>query len=153
MSRKSIILILTGAFVLSFALEVQNFIRVRNTPASMACVSNLRIIQGAKEQWGLENHKTTNDAPTLEDIGPYMGRGAAGEIPVCPQGGIYTPGRLGQPPTCSIGGPQHSLDYDYSKENLYSMVVRSFCLLSFVGLLVVLFLPKKTKDQGGGATA
>ncbi len=99
------ILVLAGTFAISFALEVvQNFIRARNTPASNACVNNLRIIQGATEQWGLENHKSTNDAPTLQDIQRYVGRGVAGEIPVCPQGGIYTPGRLGQPPTCSIGG-------------------------------------------------
>jgi hypothetical protein len=147
------LLIMVGAFALSFSLEVWNFIQIRNTPASHACVSNLRIIQGATEQWALENHKTSNDAPTVEDIRPYMGRGGAGEIPVCPQGGIYTPGRLGQPPTCSIGGPQHSLNYDYSKENMYSTLVLSLFWLSFIGLLVALFLPKKMNVHDRGATA
>jgi hypothetical protein len=148
MSRKSIILILTGFLVLSsIALIVPYFtFDCYMAGSSNACVSNLRTIQGAKEQWGLENHKTTNDSPTWDDIRPYMGRGAAGEIPICPHGGIYTPARFGQPPTCSIGGPTLSLDYDYWRENLYFMVVRTLFLLSF-GLLVVLCLLKKTSGQ------
>ena len=110
MSKKPKFLVVTlllAALVL--AIVVPNFIRARNTKASNACVNNLRIIQGAKEQWALENHKTTNDTPTLEDLRPYMGRGVAGEIPVCPDGGIYRPGRVGEPPKCSIGGDGHVL--------------------------------------------
>jgi hypothetical protein len=112
MSKKLKILVATlVAAVLFLAIVVPNFIRARNTKASNACVSNLRIIQSAKEQWALEQHKTTNDAPTLQDIQPYMGRGAAGEIPVCPDGGTYTPGRVGEPPRCSIGGGGHVLPW------------------------------------------
>jgi competence protein ComGC len=110
MSKNAKILIPTlVAAALLLAIAVPNFIRARNTKASNACVNNLRIIQGAKEQWALEHHKTTNDTPTLEDLKPYMGRGEEGEIPVCPDGGIYSPGRVGEPPKCSIGGLGHSL--------------------------------------------
>ena len=35
------------------------------------CVGHLRMIAGAKEQWGLQ-HQATN-APTLADLLPYMG--------------------------------------------------------------------------------
>ncbi len=156
MSRKLLILFLTGAFVLSFsALVVPNFVRARHTTASNACVNNLRQIDGAKQQWALENGKTTNDVPSRDDIGPYTGRGLHGDLSGlrCHKGGTYTIGRVGDPPTCSIGGPDHSLGYDYSKENKYSVVVGTICLLSFLGLLVVLFVPKKLKNHDHGAAA
>ncbi len=66
-----------------------------------ACINNLRFIDGATEQWALENRKGTNDAPTWEDLRVYLSHG---QIPTCPQGGTYTLGRLGKPPTCSYPG-------------------------------------------------
>jgi len=38
-------------------IAIPNFIRARNTPARNACVNNLRQINGAKQQWALENQK------------------------------------------------------------------------------------------------
>lgn len=67
-----------------------------------ACISRLRMIDGAKLQWGLDHQKTTNDIPTWDDIRFYIGRGGA--IPHCPAGGTYTVGRLEQPATCSYPG-------------------------------------------------
>jgi len=156
MSRKILILILTSALVLSFsALVVPNFVRARNTTASNACVNSLRQLDGAKQQWALENSMTTNDVPSWDDIRPYIGRGPQEDLSRlrCQKGGTYTIGRVGDPPTYSIGGPDHSLGYDYSKESKHSMVVGWTCLLSFLGLLVVLFLPKKMKNHNHGAAA
>jgi RNA polymerase sigma factor (sigma-70 family) len=72
-----------------------------------ACINNLRLIDSAKQQWALEHNKTGEDTPTWDDIKPYLGRGANGEIPVCPDGGVYTIGKVGEKPTCSI--PSHVL--------------------------------------------
>ena len=69
------------------------------------CVENLYQIQLAKELWMSDNNKTLNDTPTWDDIKAYVG----GNILVCPNGGIYTIGRVDQLPTCSIGGWRHSL--------------------------------------------
>jgi RNA polymerase sigma factor (sigma-70 family) len=69
-----------------------------------ACINNLRMIDSAKQQWALEFHKTANDTPTMDDIKPYLGRGPEGEIPVCPDGGVYIIGKVGEKPTCSIPG-------------------------------------------------
>ena len=82
---------------------------INQTKAENSCVNNLRLIDMDKGAWGLENHKTTNDAPTMEDLRPWIGMGSTDRLPTCPDGGIYTSGRLGQPPTCSVGGPFHSL--------------------------------------------
>jgi hypothetical protein len=70
--------------------------------AANACINNLRQIDGAKEQWALENH-ITNRPVSTSDIQPYMGRGSAGTFPICPAGGQYIIGKLGEDPRCTIG--------------------------------------------------
>jgi hypothetical protein len=97
---KKLVFAVTVVFVAVVAIAVlPAFIRARTTPAMNACVNNLRQLDGAKRQWELENRKTTNDVPTLEDLRPYLLRTL-----VCPQGGIYRPGRVGELPRCSVGG-------------------------------------------------
>jgi hypothetical protein len=66
-----------------------------------ACINNLRIIYAAKQEWALEKSKTDNDTPTEQDLLPYL---KGGVFPVCPSGGVYTIGEVGQLPTCSISG-------------------------------------------------
>jgi hypothetical protein len=82
------------------AAAVQRIVaQQRNT-----CIANLRLIYAAKQAWALEKNKTDADTPAEEDLLPYI-RG--GVFPVCPSGGVYTIGPVGQPPTCSI--PGHAL--------------------------------------------
>lgn len=87
-------------FIVAFAvIAIPNFIAARMTPSQNSCVNNLRQLDGAKIQWALENHKTTNDIPTFADVAPYM------KLPLlCPQGGTYTVGRVDESPKCSFGG-------------------------------------------------
>jgi hypothetical protein len=66
-----------------------------------ACINNLRLIDAAKQQWALEYKKQNTDTPALEDLRPYIGRGPNGELPTCPDGGVYTIGTVGEKPTCS----------------------------------------------------
>jgi len=92
-------------------LVLPTFIRARNTSASNACVNNLCGIEGAKETWALENHKTTNDVVSWNDIRPYLRHPKALQ---CPDGGTYFPGRVGESPGCSlalalVGGRSHEL--------------------------------------------
>ena len=104
MLKNPIILLVALCAVVVAAFAIPAFIRARNTPASNACVSNLRNLDGATQQWALDNRKTTNDIPSWTDVRPYMS-----ETLVCPQGGTYSLGRLDSPPGCSIGGPGHTL--------------------------------------------
>ncbi len=71
------------------------------------------MIDGAKQQWALEKNASTNAVPTFKDIRPYLGQGRMFEGDLawfhCPAGGTYTIGQLGMPPTCSFGGPGHTL--------------------------------------------
>jgi len=73
------------------------------TATKNACINNLRQIDGAKEQWALETHHNTGGAVTFSNIVHYIKNG----MPVCPKGGTYTIGRIGENPTCSV--PGHSL--------------------------------------------
>jgi len=60
-------------------------------------ISNLRVLDAAKQQWAFEQRKSATDVPTMRDVQPYLGRGAGGEVP----GGkdeTYTLGAVGQPP-------------------------------------------------------
>ena len=72
--------------------------------AVAACINNLRQIDGAMQQWALENGKTANAIPSLQDITPYLMNRV---LPACPAGGRYTLNSLSAGPTCSI--PGHAL--------------------------------------------
>ena len=66
-----------------------------------ACINNLRQIDGAKQQWALENRKVDTAIPTVTKVSVYMKDSA---FPVCPSGGAYTIGPVSADPTCSIPG-------------------------------------------------
>jgi hypothetical protein len=52
--------------------------------AQFACINNLRQLDGAKQQWALENKAAASAAPALTDTQPYLGRGTGGTSPTCP---------------------------------------------------------------------
>ena len=81
--------------------ENQQFQQLQVNAAANPCINNLRIIEGAKDQWALENKKGTGDVVGAQDLQPYLKNNA---LPVCPQGGVYTLNAVGAPPTCSIPG-------------------------------------------------
>jgi hypothetical protein len=37
-----------------------------------AIANNLRILEGAKEQWALEHHQTSGALPTVTDLAQYL---------------------------------------------------------------------------------
>jgi hypothetical protein len=66
-----------------------------------ACINNLRLIDGAKQQWALEKQKVAGALLTAADLAPYLKSNAA---PVCPAGGVYTLNPVGVMPICNIPG-------------------------------------------------
>jgi hypothetical protein len=96
--------IAAGTAGLLAAVAVPNFVRARTVSQENACINNLRLIDSAKQQWALEHNKKNSDVPTEADIRPYMGRTAEGEMPKCPEGGVYIIGAVGEKPRCSIPG-------------------------------------------------
>jgi len=81
-------------------IAVPNYIKAHTLRSQPACVSNLRQIDGAKEQWALENRKKPGDPVVDDEVNAYL---KGSQRPVCPQGGVYSYNVVGVNPTCSRG--------------------------------------------------
>jgi hypothetical protein len=68
------------------------------------CINNLRLIDGAKQQWALEKQKPAGALLTAADLAPYL---KTNTLPTCPAGGVYTLNPVGFSPLCNI--PGHAL--------------------------------------------
>jgi prepilin-type N-terminal cleavage/methylation domain-containing protein len=105
------IMIVVAIIGLLAAIAIPNFIRARTKSQQNACINNLRQLDGAVQQWALENKKASSDSPTANgsDIQPYLGRGAAGSLPSCPAGSStnftenYTLATVADAPICHVG--------------------------------------------------
>ena len=98
------------------AIAVPNFVKARETSRTKTCISNLKQIDAAKEQWAMDMQKTTGDLPSVANVttevvnvsGQYMKK-----WPTCPSGGTYDAGIgvIGTDPACSLVGtfPAHVL--------------------------------------------
>ena len=69
------IMIVVAIIGLLAAIAIPNFVNARTTSQANACINNLRQIDGAKQEWALEekpnghaSHPTSR--PTLSRIGP-----------------------------------------------------------------------------------
>lgn len=85
------------------AIAAPNFVKARGTAQQNTCISNLRVIDNAKQQWALENNKPENATPLTRDLTAYF---PGNQMPTCPKGGRYTVGKLSVPPKCSQPGHQ-----------------------------------------------
>ena len=83
------------------AIAVPNFIRARESSRAKSCVSNLKQIDSAKEQWAMDNKKTSADSPVDADL--YGTTKYVKQTPSCPASGTYTINAVGTAPTCSVG--------------------------------------------------
>jgi prepilin-type N-terminal cleavage/methylation domain-containing protein len=82
------------------AIAVPNFIRARESSRTSTCVSNLKQMDSAKEQYAMEARLAAGAGIAIGDIVPDYIKAA----PACPSGGTYTVGNVGANPTCSNGG-------------------------------------------------
>jgi hypothetical protein len=106
MRKTKIVIAVSAIACILVVLAIPNFLPVHRAEFNF-CINNLRLIDSAKKQWALENHKTNGNV-TWEDLRPYIGVGPELQMPKCPDGGVYIVGKLGEPPKCSIGGPDHT---------------------------------------------
>jgi RNA polymerase sigma factor (sigma-70 family) len=89
------------------SLNVVGVIRDEDKRVKM-CLANLVQLDSAKQQWALEQRKQASDTPTINDLLPYFGGRSDGLfMPICPDGGTYTIGTVGEKPTCT--NPKHVL--------------------------------------------
>jgi prepilin-type N-terminal cleavage/methylation domain-containing protein len=101
------IMIVVAIIGLLAAIAIPNFIKARTTAQTNACINNLRQIDGAIQQWALEQKKSGTAAVTSTSLVPYLGRGSAGQWPICPASGTYKVTDVQSKPTCTV--PNHLL--------------------------------------------
>jgi hypothetical protein len=68
--------------------------------AAQLCSNNLLRIDGAKEQWALQNKAKAGAPVTLENIMPYLGGTPTCNVP----SGKYIVGKVGEEPKCTVHG-------------------------------------------------
>jgi prepilin-type N-terminal cleavage/methylation domain-containing protein len=101
------IMIVVAIIGLLAAIAIPNFVKARTTSQANACINNLRQIDGAKQQWALENKASGSVTPADTDIQPYLGRGG-GSVPSCPASSDtnfannYSINDLSNAPTCLV---------------------------------------------------
>ena len=94
------IMIVVAIIGLLAAIAIPSFVRARTTSQTNACINNLRQMDGAKDQWAIENNKVDGDAVGTADISPYI----KGGMPACPAAGSYAVTFVSADPTCTIAG-------------------------------------------------
>ena len=104
------IMIVVAIIGLLAAIAIPNFVRARATAQLNACMNNLRVIDGAENQYALENgQKTGATAPTTTQLLQYVGHNTT-TFPHCPLGTtVYTIGVIGTAPICPyFDGTNHN---------------------------------------------
>src|SRR5207237_8120366 len=98
------IMIVVAIIGLLAAIAIPNFVKARTSAQNNACINNLRQIDGAIEQWALEQKQkqgatiTTTGSPSILD---YL-KGAV--LPTCPaDNSAYNVTTVGANPTCPNG--------------------------------------------------
>jgi len=107
------IMIVVAIIGLLAAIAIPNFIKARETARKNTCINNLRLIDGAIQQFALENSKNSTDSVNATSLTVYLGRGGTGTIDTtgglnkgtfCPSGGKYDATyQVNTKPNCSKG--------------------------------------------------
>ena len=97
------IMIVVAIIGLLAAIAIPNFVRARTTSQQNACINNLRQLDGAVQQYALENRLGSGSSYSLSVLQPYIKLTSAGALPTCPANGTYTAGAtVTNPPTCNL---------------------------------------------------
>jgi prepilin-type N-terminal cleavage/methylation domain-containing protein len=109
------IMIVVAIIGLLASIAIPNFVHCRREAQMNTCISNLRCIDSAKQEWAFERCMQDTDTPLASDHQPYLGRTTAGELPACPVDGAqsfatsYAPQSVGVRPVCLIIPSTHVL--------------------------------------------
>ena len=108
------IMIVVAIIGLLAAIAIPNFVRARTQSQKNACINNLRQIDGAVQQWALENKQAPSAGVNTTDVLPYLKSAV-----ICPAGGTsfgnsYTVTTVAAKPTCQKDGTNHVLPLDTS---------------------------------------
>jgi prepilin-type N-terminal cleavage/methylation domain-containing protein len=108
------IMVVVAIIGLLAAIAIPNFIKARATAQANVCISDLRQIDAAINEWALETGKSTGASiPGISTVSVYIRLNSASSIPSCPAGGTYSVTSVGSVPqvVCSLSTltPPHAL--------------------------------------------
>jgi prepilin-type N-terminal cleavage/methylation domain-containing protein len=108
------IMIVVAIIGLLAAIAIPNFVRARTQSQKNACINNLRQIDGAVQQWALENKQIASATVGSGDVLPYLKSAT-----ICPSGGTtfadsYTLATAADKPSCKQVSSTHVLPIDTS---------------------------------------
>ena len=95
------IMIVVAIIALLAVIAIPSFASARVRAQRTACINNLRQIDGAKDQWALDNNQPPTATPDMGDL-VGVADGYIKSTPECPAGGDYTVGALAANPTCTV---------------------------------------------------
>ena len=95
------IMIVVAIIGLLAAIAIPSFIKARTNSQTNSCKENLRQIEGAKEQWAMDNGIAQATAINTTGVGSYL---KSSRFPSCPANGTYTYGAIGTDAACTITG-------------------------------------------------
>jgi len=106
------IMIVVAIIGLLAAIAIPNFVRARTQSQKNACINNLRQIDGATQQWALENKVGASATVAFSNISVYLKNSV-----ICPDGGTafsdsYTLNGVTAKPTCKKDSVNHVLPPD-----------------------------------------
>src|SRR5665811_783085 len=104
------IMIVVAIIGLLASIAIPNFVKARTTAQMNACISNLRQIDGAIQQWALDTKQGDAGTVTAADILPYLKNAVT-----CPSGGktfaeSYSISTVSAPPACLKQPATHKID-------------------------------------------
>ena len=108
------IMIVVAIIGLLAVIAIPNYVHARTNSQTNACINNLRQIDGAIQQWALENKKDSSATVAFTDISPYLKNAV-----ICPSGGTafsdsYTITDVQTKPVCQKDAVNHVLPTDTS---------------------------------------
>jgi prepilin-type N-terminal cleavage/methylation domain-containing protein len=103
------IMIVVAIIGLLAAIAIPNFVKARTTAQMNACINNLRQIDGAIQQWALEEKQAADANVTEANVTPYLKNTVS-----CPAGGAsfddsYQLTTVNASPTCKKVPATHKL--------------------------------------------
>ena len=106
------IMIVVAIIGLLASIAIPNFVKARTTAQMNACISNLRQIDGAIQQWALDTKQGDTAPVTAADVLPYLKNSVT-----CPAGGAgatfatcYTVTTVQAKPLCQKKPESHKLE-------------------------------------------
>ncbi|HOC57562.1 MAG TPA: prepilin-type N-terminal cleavage/methylation domain-containing protein [Verrucomicrobiota bacterium] len=104
------IMIVVAIIGLLASIAIPNFVKARTTAQMNACISNLRVIDGAIQQWALDTKQGETAQVTPTDVLSYLKNAV-----VCPSGGktfadSYSLTTVAARPTCLKQPSTHKLE-------------------------------------------